>query len=170
MSKKGFSLIEMLVVLAILAIIFAMSSLTIQSLNLTADVIKQNKQYEAISQIYSYMAHLENAIVVKNDFVNSQFLYQLPLLDGNKRIKDPLAGGDWYAIKLQNQQLVKINQATNETIQISPKDVIVKSTTFSFDNFNKQLRVTLDLCPSNDTTKNTRVSIVIDMLNVLNEL
>ena len=37
--RKGFSLVEMLVVMSIIAIIFAMSSMTIQSLNLTSEIM-----------------------------------------------------------------------------------------------------------------------------------
>jgi len=167
--RKGFSLVEMLVVMSIIAIIFAMSSMTIQSLNLTSEIIKQNKQYEAISQIYNYLIHIENAIVIKNDYSNNQFLYQLPLLV-NKKLADPIQGGNWYAIKLRNGQLIKINQQDKSEIQISPKDVSVQLITFDFDYFNKQLRITMDLCPVNNINKNTRANIVVNMLNILNEI
>ena len=114
MYRKGFSLMEMLIVLAIIAIMFAMSSVIVQSLNLTTKVINQNKQYEAISQIYSYMRHLENAVVVQNDFSNDQFFYQLPLLDASGKIIDLISGGEWYSVKLSNNKLFKINQKTGE--------------------------------------------------------
>ena len=167
---NGFSLIEMLIVLAIIALIFSMSSFIIQSLDLTSDIIKQNKQYESISQIYNYLNHLENAIVVKNDFSNNQFLYQLPLLDSNNKITDPIKGGNWYSIKCINGQLIKTNLSNNNKMIITPKDIIVKSTTFDFDFKYKQLRVTLDITVINSNHKDTRVSMIVDMLNILNEV
>lgn len=167
--RKGFSLVEMLVVMAIMSIIFAMSSLTIQSLNLTSDIIKQNKQYEAISQIYNYLIHIENAIVIQNNYKNSKFLYQLPLLKNNK-LADPIQGGDWFEVVLRDHQLIKINKQDKSEIQISPSDIIINDITFDFDHFNKQLRVTIDLYAINNIRNKTRANITINMLNILNEL
>lgn len=170
MHKKGFSLLEMLVVLAILAIFFAMASVTVQSLQLTTKVIKQNKQYEAISQIYNYMTHLENAIAIYNDFSNDQFLYQLPLLDASDKLVDPIKGGEWYAIKLDDHKLYKIHQVTKQKIQISPDDVYIQDLTFSFDHFIKQFRVTIDLYITDDPESKTRINIVVNLLNAVNEI
>lgn len=169
MKRNGFSLIEILVVLAILAIIFGMSSVIGQSLDLTTQIVKQNKQYEEISQLYNSLSHLDNAIAINNDFSNNQFLYQLPFLDVQNKIADPLQGGDWYAIKYQDEKLFKVNQGTGEKIQLSPADVIIKSSTFNFDNNNKQLRIALDLLLK-DSKNSTRINMSVNMINVLNKV
>lgn len=170
MKKRGFSLIEVLIVLAILMIFFAMTSIIVQSLHLTTDVMKQNRQYEAISHIYSYLVRLENAIVIFNDFSNDQFLYQLPLLDAYGKLIDPISGGEWYSIKLENNKLFKTHQISGYRVQVSPDDIYINDITFSFDNSQKQLRVTMDLYMSNYPDRKTRSNIVVNMLNIVNRL
>lgn len=169
MRKQGFSLIEMLVVLSIIIIVFSFSFTTLQSLKLTTSIMRQNEKYEAISQIYNYFRHLENAIVIKNDIQNNKFFYQMPLLDSDDKIVDPIKGGSWYAIQYQNQKLVQIDPITNNSKLITSNNIFVKSSTFNFDFENKQLYVTLDLNLLN-SPKNVRINMVINMLNVLNEL
>lgn len=170
MKRRGFSLIEMLFVLAIIAVVFSMLFLTMKSLSLTADIAKQNNKYATISQIYNNLNHLENAIVVHNDFSNNQFQYQLPLLDSNDKIKIPLEAGKWFLIKCDNGQLLKVDMITNKSITLSPKDVVIQSSTFDFDNYHKQLRVTMDILLPNEVKNSTRISMTIDMLNVLNQI
>ena len=112
------------------------------------------------------MSHLENGIAIKNDYTNNQFLCQFPLTDD--KIVIPIQGGDWYAIKLRNSKLFKINLSTSEETQITSSDITVNYLTFDYDSFNKQLRITLDLSAEEAST--TRISMVIHMLNVVNEL
>lgn len=167
---KGFSIIEILVVLSIVIIIFAMLSFTVQSLKLTSYIIHMNRQFEAVSQIYNNLNHLKNVIVIKRDLLNNRFAYQYPLLDLNNKIIDPISGGIWYSIGCKDGHLIRTNLSTNKSISISPDDIEIKSATFDFDSYNKQLRVTFDIMMSDKNTKSNRVSLVINMLNVLNEV
>lgn len=165
MRRKGFSLIELIIVLSIISLLFVMLSVVFQSLKLTSSIMKQNDCYSAISHIYSKLLVLEDAIAFKNDLQNNQFYYQLPKIDKDSLIEDPLKGGTWYLIKLENNKLYKINQDTMDKIQISPEDIEIKSTTFDFDNLSNQVRITMDFSLEN---KNIRSNIVVNAFNVLN--
>lgn len=169
-SKNGFSLIEILLVLGILMIFFAMFSIITQSLKLSTYFIDQNKQYEAISQIYNYMSHLENSVSIYNDFSRDQFLYQLPLLDNFSKIVYPISGGAWYSIKLSNNRLYKIDQQNGLRIQISPEDVYINDLTFDFDNNYKYIRITMDLYTNKNFDHKKRINMAVNVLNVLNEI
>jgi len=164
MRRKGFTLVELIIVLVIMSLLFVMFSVVFQSLKLTSSIIKQNDCYSAISHIYSKLLVLEDSIAFKNDLSNNQFYYQLPKIDSENLIEDPLKGGTWYLIKLENNKLYKINQDTMDKIQISPEDVEIKSTTFDFDNLSNQVRITVDFVLEN---KNIRANIVINTFNAL---
>lgn len=165
MHKKGFSLIELIIVLSIVSLLFAMFSVVFQSLKLTSSIMKQNDCYSAISHIYSKLLIMEDSIAFKNDFTNNQFYFQMPKIDNNSLIEDPIKGGTWYSIKLENNKLYKINQDNMSRIQISPEDIEIKSTTFDFDNISNQIRITIDFSLEN---KNIRSNIVINTFNILN--
>ena len=113
---------------------------------------------------------LQNVISVKNDYINNKLLIQEPLLDANNKIIEPISGGKWYEIYCENQILVKKDIANNTKINLSPQDILIKASTFDFDKYSNQIRITLDLVHVRDEGMPVRVTEIVNLPNILMDL
>jgi len=168
--RKGFSLVEVLIVLALCAVCFGLLTFAVKGLAITNNIVKENAKYTSITQISNNLMSLQNIISVKNDYINNKLLIQEPLLDANNKIIEPISGGKWYEIYCENQILVKKDIANNTKINLSPQDILIKASTFDFDKNSHQIRITMDLIHIRDEGKPVRVTEIVNLPNILMDL
>lgn len=168
--RKGFSLVEVLIVLALCAVCFGLLTFAVKGLAITNNIVKENAKYASITQISNNLMSLQNIISVKNDYINNKLLIQEPLLDSNNKIIEPIAGGKWYEIYCENQILIKKDMQSNEKVHLSPQDILIKTSTFDFDKYSNQIRITLDIVHVRDEGMPVRVTEIVNLPNILMDL